>query len=267
MMNTTAPKNKYLYYESLSTNELENLIRLDFYADNPILEHEDLQAILQILEERKNSLQTDFDPTKSWLSFCDNYFFCVKQKMRLYDEDCKNKFSIRCKQNFRIVAITLIVFILSVSTFICVKTMKDPQWLSAFHYNTSKNLMDKNTIQQRYGLPPLPDHIVLNDIPKNLELVEDDFVEGVSFQRLKLCYKNPKTSEFLNYRLFHLSEEAIPQFEKDETPIEIYSKDNIDFYIMKNIEEFVVLWKIDNFECQLSGTISREEFMKIIDSI
>ena len=47
----------------------------------------------------------------------------------------------------------------------------------------------------------------------------------------------------------------------------IYSKDNIDFYIMKNIDEFVVLWKIDNFECQLSGTISREEFMKIIDSI
>ena len=40
-MNTAAPKNKYFYYESLSTNELENLIRLDFYADNPVLEHED----------------------------------------------------------------------------------------------------------------------------------------------------------------------------------------------------------------------------------
>ena len=44
-MNATTPKNKYFYYESLSTNELENLIRLDFYADNPVLEHEDLQAI------------------------------------------------------------------------------------------------------------------------------------------------------------------------------------------------------------------------------
>ena len=100
MMNTAAPKNKYFYYESLSTNELENLIRLDFYADNPVLEHEDLQAILQILEERKNSLQTDFDPTKSWLSFCENYFFCVKQKIRLYDEDRKTFASLQLPSLF-----------------------------------------------------------------------------------------------------------------------------------------------------------------------
>ena len=267
-MKAPTPTNKYLYYKNLSTNDLEAIIHLDYYDDSQHLDYEDLYAILQILEDRKTSLQTNFNPQKSWLSFCENYFCFVKQSTCLYDENCKNKILFRYKKRLLLIIIILIFFIVSISAFIYTKTINDPNWLSAINYiRSTENLMNKNTIQQQYSFPTLPDHIVPNYIPKNLELIEEDFTENLSFQRLKLCYKNSKTGEFLNYRLFYLSNESVPQFEKDEKFIEIYSKDNIDFYIMKNIDNIVVLWRVDNFECQLSGTIDYEDFIKIINSI
>ena len=88
-MNATAPKNRYLYYKSLSTNELENIIHLDFYSENNSLDTDELYAILQILEERKSDPK--YDTQSLWKSFTDNYLSLAKRKISLYESSCHYK--------------------------------------------------------------------------------------------------------------------------------------------------------------------------------
>ena len=265
MMNATAPKNRYLYYKSLSTNELENIIHLDFYSENNSLDTDELYAILQILEERKSDPK--YDTQSLWQSFTDNYLSLAKRKISLYESSCHYK-PLHSKK--LIIFTALIVFIVTISaTGIAKKIMNGLPISTAEHFGGREDatLLSKEDLQELFELSTLPEHIVPTWLPPELVLTDKSSTENTSYGKIHLFYTNQTNTEYLNLNILYLKKEVASYYEKDNTPVEIYTKDNVDFYIMKNIDRIVVVWKVDNFECQLSGTISREEFMKIIDSI
>ena len=57
------------------------------------------------------------------------------------------------------------------------------------------------------------------------------------------------------------------QFEKDPGDPEIYRTNGTAYYIMTNVGLYRTVWASGNIECSISGVASRDEIIKIIDSI
>ena len=268
MIKTNTSENKYLYYNRLTTSELKNLITSDFYSENTSLDTDELSVILQILEERES--EHKYDVQNFWKSFIDNYLPLAKRKILLYETSISSSNYKLLHPKRLIVFIMLIVFVVTISaTGIAKKIMNDLPILTARYFGgrEDETLLNKEELQEFFQLSSLPEHIFPTWLPSELVLTDKSSTENTSYGKIHLFYTNQTNTEYLNLNILYLKKEVASYYEKDDTPVEIYTKDNVDFYIMKNIDRIVVVWKVDNFECQLSGTISREEFMKIIDSI
>lgn len=55
--------------------------------------------------------------------------------------------------------------------------------------------------------------------------------------------------------------------EKDETPVSIYLKNDIEHFIMRNNKSVTATWFVENLECTISGRVSEDELKAMIDSI
>lgn len=265
MTKTNTPKNNYSYFNSLTTSELKNLITSDFYSENASMDTDELYAILQILEERESDPK--YDPQNLWKSFTDHYLPLAKRKISLYESSSHYK-PMRSKRF--IIFIILIVFVVAISaTGIAKKFMNDLPISTAEYFDGHEEvtLLSKEDLQELFQLSSLPEHVVPTWLPPELVLTDKASCKNSSYEYIHLHYDNPTNTEYLNLSISYLKTDVASYYEKDDTPVEIYIKDNVNFYIMKNIDDIVVVWKVDNFECHLSGTISREEIMKIIDSI
>ncbi len=60
---------------------------------------------------------------------------------------------------------------------------------------------------------------------------------------------------------------ADTNFEKDENLVEVYEKDNIKYYILRNLGQTQAIWSHNNTVYNISGDISADELIKIIDSM
>lgn len=56
-------------------------------------------------------------------------------------------------------------------------------------------------------------------------------------------------------------------FEKDDSPVQVYEKNGIKYYIMKNISQAQAVWSNLNITYSINGDITVEEMKKIIDSM
>ena len=56
-------------------------------------------------------------------------------------------------------------------------------------------------------------------------------------------------------------------FQKDEGDPEIYEAGGVEHYIMTNVGKYLAVWTSGNLECSISGLDSKEELIKMIDSI
>lgn len=268
MTKTNTSENKYLYFNSLTTSELKNLITSDFYSENASIDSDELYVILQILEERESDPK--YDTQSLWKSFTDNYLSLAKRKISLYESSISSSRYKPMRSKRLIVFIALIVFIITISTIGFEKNFMNVLPISTAEYlgvHEDITLLSKEDLQELFELSTLPEHVVPTWLPPELVLTDKSSCKNSSFEDIYLHYDNPTNAEYLNFSISYLKTDVAAYYEKDDTPVEIYNKDNVDFYIMKNIDDIVVVWKVDNFECSLSGTISREKIMKIIDSI
>lgn len=71
----------------------------------------------------------------------------------------------------------------------------------------------------------------------------------------------------LNIYIDNQNSEIDIAYEKDESLVEIYEKNNIQHYILRNIDQIQAVWSHFNIVYHVSGDVSVEEMEKIIDSI
>lgn len=64
-----------------------------------------------------------------------------------------------------------------------------------------------------------------------------------------------------------VTNDAVAIYEKDNEAVFTYIQGDITHYIMDNIEKPVAVWRANGIECSISGDISQEELLYIIDSI
>lgn len=55
--------------------------------------------------------------------------------------------------------------------------------------------------------------------------------------------------------------------EQSDTALEVYEANGVVYYFIQDNEQLRAAWKVDSFECYISGPLSTEEMKTIIDSI
>lgn len=80
-------------------------------------------------------------------------------------------------------------------------------------------------------------------------------------------------SEFINeeqYILFNIllhSKEVSFKYEKDAKNVTILELNDVEYYVMSNIEEQIVTWVIDRTECSIITNCKAEELYRLLESI
>lgn len=278
---------RYNYYSSLSTKELENLLKLDFQApQQDDLSLDDLKIILNIVVQRSENEQNDstFDATKSWHSFKENYLAFAEKNESLYDFPKNTVHTSTPKKHFLLykkniaTAVVLCLFLGLCSTTAIAQDLlhEIATWSKeVFWFNTTSstgNSSNSSTeldidMQRIFHFNEIPPNLIPTHLPGTLTQTYQKIYENSFEKCIITLYENEILDTTIRIRVSYLFSDVTNIYEKDSSDVSIYQKDGIDYYIMNNLDTVSAIWKNGSFECQISGNITRDELKQIIDSI
>lgn len=278
-------KSKHTYYASLSTYELENILQLDFQTDSDsYLSSEDVQIILEILIQREKNSASDaeFNVEKGWTSFKNEYLNLVTEEKSLYyhpkDNSHLQQFMRKafCKKNIAAVFLCLIM-IVSISQTTVAKNLlssvanwsKETFWFESTisaHKDTPSNGIDIN-LHDTFNFTNIPTNLLPTWIPENYIKISEDSIETSYLKMYDAVYKDTSNHLFMSITVTYLYKDVSLTYEKDDSNVDLYQKNGIDYYIMGNLNSNTAIWRNGAFECQIDGTLSRKDLKKMIDSI
>ena len=92
-------------------------------------------------------------------------------------------------------------------------------------------------------------------------------METDRFKMVMAIYSSENEGQIFSISATYLYEDVKFNYEKDDSPIEIIEKDDIQYYIMGNLNTNTFVWRNGSFECQVDGTVSRDVLKQMIASI
>lgn len=95
------------------------------------------------------------------------------------------------------------------------------------------------------------------------EGVDEEFDYVICEYQNKTSNKFYSVSVDVNYK----SNWFLTNYEKDDTPIEIYKSNDRSFYIMSNIDTLTAVWSDGNIVVTIAGQLTKDEIKGVIDSI
>lgn len=289
---------RYAYLDQFSTEQLEEILRADI--ESP--ESGDDEAIFYILEvierrERENPTGRLVDAEKAWEEFQTCYNTPEGEGRSLYpteDEEEQKAIPIQSvpKRKRRVLrriliaaAIVAALAVLAVPPALGYANIFEMigQWTEdSFNFNPNKSYSTQGTINS-----PLPDsadeftslqealtsygiaeNVVPAWIPNGYEPKHVNVEEHLSINQTEFdaFYENDR-HEFLSILIIQRSSQKSRTYEKDVSPVTIYSKNGIDHYIFENNGINSASWYVNSLECSIQTTLSDDDFLKMIDSI
>ena len=263
-------------YEAMSTEELEEILRLD--AEAPEGAQSDTELVLYILEvlaSRKNTKNiTGNTAQEAWESFQQNYMPEEPQK----SVETKKPVLWMRKLAAAAAVVALLIFIPISARALTLEEMWDifARWAKeTFSFVSGESTEVSEPVQedprdftslqemlQKENCDPwivptwIPEGFALDKIEKDsspiLEIYTVLYLDGDKELRIQV-----KT---------HLSTD-IQNSEIENEPVEIYFHGGIDYYIFGNVDQLFVTWMVESYECFISGDVSIDEVKMMIDSI
>lgn len=250
--------------EYLSAEELEQLLQ----REGETMPSEEL---LQLLDELERRELASFDADAAWQRFQSDYMTMEPEKTRTAGF---------WQRGFAVAAAVLVLVAgLSVTAGAIggrnlwqtvVSWTEDRFTMSGSQpQQTEQKPIDESEVPETFyalieadigvtGLAPAK-------IPEGFELLEmersempDRFVYRASYacgERYLQTYVEPCTPE------------DPVHVEKDEAPVEIYAGMDVDCYIVQNTKTLVAIWRKDGYQCIISGELTREELIEMLDSV
>ncbi len=102
--------------------------------------------------------------------------------------------------------------------------------------------------------------------PEGYEQSKVSYTEEPMTSSITGAYGETGNRIVLTY-IFFQSDIPTESYNIDNQELEIYEHNGIQFHVMKNTEKYLAVWTSGNVECRVSGLASREELLKILDSI
>ena len=281
-------------YNHMSTEELEEILRADFAL--PEDEESDMDKIIYITEViagRRAGQPTGryANVDAAWESFVDNYLPAEQQAAFREDENIAGMPKTKSKKGrsrfWKTVLTRVAVIAVAVSLILAVGSVTASAfrfdfwaWLTAWSQevfgiqDSGTGYSDNNQEipEQLTGFYAamkengFPDELIPAYLPVGYEVVELNCESDSLLAKAYCCLENNDAFITLNYTMY-LSDQMIANDQKNEDSPDVYEVEDVDHYIMTNIDTYSAVWTVDNIKCTIYGVESREELIQIINSI
>lgn len=266
-------------YDSMTTEELEEILRLD--AEGPEDQESDEELIFYImgvLADRKRNENTGDVAQKAWESFKEHYMPANGESEPA--EDKKQRKIIPLVRRLTAVAAAFVIVIgLSVSAkAFSLRELWDvfARWTKeTFSFVTGADTQitepspDRQqeimSLQELLENSKLDPSVVPTWIPEGFELekVESEITPA---QEIYWAFYSYGERELTIYVRTYLQSDP-PKAEINDDLVEIYEMAGVQYYLFSNQEQTRAVWLNDIYQCNISGDISIDELKGMIDSI
>lgn len=263
-------------YEAMSTEELEEILRLD--AEAPERAQSDTELVLYILEvlaSRRNTNNiTGNTAQEAWESFQQNYMPEEPQK----PVGTKKPVLWMRKLAAAAAVVALLIFVPISARALTLEEMWDifARWAKetfSFVSGESAEVSEPSpqdedeylSLQELLMEEKCDPSIVPTWIPEGFELAAIEKDSSPMREIYTVRYMNGET--VLRILVTSYLSEDIRNHEIENDHVEIYTHNGIDYYILKNEEQLRTFWMVDSYECDISGDVSIDELKMMIDSI
>lgn len=290
--------------EQLSTEELEELLRLDFDAPkNNALSTDDILRILDVIEKRECSDQAEnaAEVERAWESFQKDYMPTAGDEDSLHEEDAAGEIPReggpavphRSPRHriFRTSLIAAIIVLLSlmlaaqvagINLFKLIGTWTE----ETFHLTNSTGVMENRepassisgstNADGKIQYDSLSDALEDNGVSANT--IPSWWPAGFSLSQLSVSqmqnttiiyclYEKEDESYTFSVRMLTAQENDPTIYEKDGNTVIQYKKGGVIHYIISNINTAQAIWTDDSTIYTISGQLTKTEIEKMIDSI
>lgn len=295
---------KYAYLNRLSTQELKDMLRADFEAECEI-EIDCIFHILEVIgdREKENTEAQLPDANKAWEEFQQYYNIPEGKGVSLYpyEQADRGKTPVSPLRGFlrkphfesfykyrwlgNVTAALLFLIILFSGTLIAQafgldvfgtlgrwteetfrfvpgddSTSKGPDFASEENYTTIQEALERCDIRENL----VPSWYPAGMTASETKIFRDEYSITV------YCSFSNEESKFFNIDVtLYQSANDIGDFifEKDDTPVDQYTRNEKTFYIFSNEDTLTATWASGNLVETISGNLQIEELKKIIDSI
>ena len=278
--NTNRRHQDFAKYDAMSTEELEEILRLDL--DAPPEQESDTEVLLTIMEilaqRKKESGKKAFEALES---FRLNYMPEEDQTAPILH--CKKKTYSRTPARWlRTLAATAAVVALILLSSVTAKAFGWDIWDAVIKWTEDTfHICIGNPSDA--GNPGNSDGLLYNTLLEALDTAEVDValaptwfpldysltkitIERSPLQKVYTAIYQ-RGGESIRIQIFDYLNTDPEYVEHGEGLIETYEKDGIKYYLFSNNENMLAVWINGPFECQISGKITLDELKTMIDSI
>lgn len=267
-------------FDSMSTEELQEILRKHTHGE---LETEpdtqDLFEIMEVLSKRRQQQnpQAFRSDEEAFAEFRKHY---MPKESKTAAQHKATMFPSRLLRT--IAAVLAVVLILTAGTTITAKALnydiwgKFATWSSEFFHFVDRtqppeNAPNKtNNVELASLLDALAQHKIEESIaptwlPDGYKHKDILVMKSPMEASIQAIYENNGVELIISIRqTIGIKPEKI---EKNDSLLEIYTIDGIEYYIFSNTETLQATWLLGEFECQIIGQITIEEMKAMIDSI
>ena len=282
-MSENQNRNDYSQYDSMTTEELEEILRLD--AEAPQGQAADGELIFYVMEVLARRKQNSSNPGKTaqqaWESFQKNYLPTEEETITPVTQTVQSA-KVSCHWLRRIVAAAAVLVILvgvpltvsafswtelwdavakwAKETFSFVSSedvqLTEPAPSDTQQYSSLQELLAET--DQEYDFIPtwLPDGYELEDITVAENPMQRNYVA---------YYRKGETPLRITVQSFVMEDPE--KVEINENLIELIEYGGIEYYVFSNNAKIQVIWTRDSYQCVVSGDLTIEEIKTMINSI
>lgn len=271
----------YSKYDSMTTEELEKILRLDVTApEGEETDTELLLYVMGVLAYRRRNNRTGKTALEAWESFQQNYLS--------EEEECSEDIpGYHSRQTtlpwLRRIVAAVAVIVLLVSIPVTAKAFEwEDLWeviarwaKETFSFVSSDDAeYSEPAIVDDLEYTSLQDMLERNNIPH--EMVPTWIPEGYVLEKIEIDVTPLQEV----YRAFYLDEQKEltirvrsylqgdpEKAEINDELLEMYEVSEVEYYIFFNKEQLQAVWIKDSYQCTISGDLSIEEMKMMIDSI
>ena len=289
--------------DHMSTEELEELLKTySQSSENTDMDY--IFSLLEVIEKREilNQSGKYSDVDTAWVSFQKNYRPASNEAESLYDfteavtdsaishSDINDPIyanrhvrrPIKHKAFLRMACVLVSLIIVLLSSTIVAKAFGFDLWgavakwtSETFGFTTEETTAPtqiSNSSGSEYsGLNEALTYYGIDEalapkwIPDGFTLAQINVIESPRKTSFNAVYNF--SDKVITIVITKLADGTNGTYEKDDSSLTIYEKNDILHYIMANNEQEMAVWTFENFECYISGNISESQLKKMIDSI
>lgn len=273
-VNENRREGDFAQYDSMSTEELERILRQD--AEAPAEQESDTEKLLYVMEvlarRNRETNRSGTTPQEAWESFQEYYspntvthpgkaarpwmrrliaaaaavvlILCIPVTARAFGwEELWDVVAKWAKETFSFVSGYT-------------RETSEPSPIYDGVYTSLQDLLIRSN--RPYNMIPtwIPDGFILEKAEKDISPQREVY---------RVLYKNGDLE--LTIRVQTSIESDFGNIEIENDPIEILRISEVDYYIFSNMAQIQIIWIGSPYECLISGDLSLEDARKMIDSI